>query len=440
MTDIKNKFEQKTQVRSKPERSTGRVFAFEIVEGPGAGSTFTYDETFPSSVLVGSSVACTFRVQDPEASRRHATLDRQGDEIRILDLTSTNGTFVNGVRIREATLAGGELLRFGSTTVRVERTGATNVPALSTASSFGRLHGESVPMRRIYTLAERIAHADFPFLLEGESGTGKETMAEAIHFASARKAGPFETFDCVANGNTEAALFGDAQNRSAFEVANDGSLFLDEVGALGLESQAKLARFLERGELRRAGSSDTFSANVRVIASTRKNLDQLVQEGRFREDLFSKLAVSRIEMPAIRYRLEDVGVLASLFWTELGGAGTIPEDFLTTLRDYSWPGNVRELKEMVGQRIVLGEMAPLTLRGTRDSFVPPPMGQDAVDKILAMDLPLTISRQKLVDDFERKYVERILEKHGGNVTRAAQASGLAHRYFQLLRARQRGTK
>src|SRR6185503_16254311 len=228
---------------------------------PDRGASFTIDSSLPSPVLVGKSPACAVRLGDPEVSRRHANLELVGHRLKITDLESTNGTTVDGVAIGAAFLAGGETARLGRTALRIARHGALR-PAVAPASSFGRVIGESVAMRRIYPICQRLAASDVPVILEGETGTGKEVLAEALHEQGPRAQGPFVVFDCTAVLPTlvESALFGHergaftgavATRKGVFEQAHGGTLLIDEIGDLDLSLQPKLLRAVERGEIRR---------------------------------------------------------------------------------------------------------------------------------------------------------------------------------------------
>jgi transcriptional regulator with GAF, ATPase, and Fis domain len=267
-------------------------------------------------------------------------------------------------------------------------------------------------------------------------------------------------FDCtaVAPNLVESALFGHEKGsftgatesrRGVFEEAHGGTLLLDEIGDLEISLQAKLLRALERSEVQRVGSSRWTKVDVRVLAATRRDLDREIQLGRFRDDLFFRLAVARVELPPLRRRTGDIAVLAHHFWKRLADRGVpFPTDFLPRLEAYDYPGNVRELYNAVARRVALGDLAqietaraasaPVTAGDTPGAGVPPPppsLRGDVTESVLALDLPLVRARERVVEDFERRYVQRILAQHGGNVTNAAAASGIARRYFQLLRAR-----
>jgi DNA-binding NtrC family response regulator len=417
------------------------AFVVDVVDGPDKGYRFAFDSTRPSGVLVGQSAACDVRLSDRQVSRRHAELDVTHKGLRLVDLDSTNGTFVGGLRVAEAYLVGGEVVRLGETALRVLRALSSAKAETSAARSFGAMIGESPEMRRLYPLCQRLAQSDVPIVIEGETGTGKEVLAEALHQASGRAGGPFVVFDCTAvpPALLESALFGHekgsftgatAQRRGVFEQASGGTLFIDEIGELDLPLQPKLLRAIERGEVQRVGAAGWMRVDVRIVAATRRDLDREVQAGRFRDDLFFRLAVGRIELPPLRRRRGDVAVLARHFWRSIAGdARPVPPGLLERLEDYPWPGNVRELQNAIARHVAVGELPAVEAAPQVAS------GGDAIERVLAKDLPLPRARAEIVEAFERRYVERVLERHGGNVSRAAAASGIALRYFQLLRAK-----
>lgn len=425
------------------------AFTVDVIEGPNLGLRFPFDSARPTSVLVGQSEACDVRLSDRQVSRRHAALDFTERGLRLSDLGSTNGTFVGGLRIGEVYLGGGEVVRVGQTAMRLVR--ALTSPRLepSTASGFGAMIGESPEMRRLYPLCERLARSDVPVVIEGETGTGKEVLAEALHQASARAAGPFVVFDCTAVPPLllESALFGHekgsftgavTQRRGVFEQAHGGTLFIDEIGDLDLGLQPKLLRAIERGEVQRVGASRWQRVDVRIVAATRRDLDREVQAGRFRDDLFFRLAVARIELPPLRRRRGDVAVLTRHFWRQIAGPQRpLPGELVDRLQDYAWPGNVRELQNAIARHVVIGELPLSDAAASEPGQEGPPSGpsRDVVERVLDLELPLPRARALIVEEFERRYVQRVLDRHGGSVARAAAASGIALRYFQLLRAK-----
>ncbi len=421
-----------------------------VVEGPDTGKAFDLETSAPSRLLVGTSPACSIKLTDPTVSRRHAAFEpTPKGAYRLNDLGSTNGTVVDGVRIGEAFVRGGEHVRFGSTAVRLETTHVTaDQPALPNAMRFGRTFGASVAMRRLYPLCELLAKARVPVVIEGETGTGKEVLAESLHEMGGSK-GPFVVFDCttVSPQLVEAELFGHVRgaftgaerNRpGVFEEADGGTLLIDEIGDLELSLQAKLLRVIDRGELRRVGSQQTTKVDVRVLAATRRDLDKEVAAGRFRDDLFHRLAVARIELPPLRERHGDVPLLVKQFVQEMGGAPALAAEILTRFADYSWPGNIRELRNLVARYVALGGDAEMPVHPRVASIAPSSEIPDGwLDALVARDIPFPIARRKTLEEFERRYVAAVLARHNGNVSQAAKASGLALRYFRLVRARQK---
>jgi DNA-binding NtrC family response regulator len=440
-------------------------FVLSIVEGHDAGLTRTIDAMHPTRMLIGKSESCELRLQDPSVSRRHVAIEVVSQRLRVTDLGSTNGTHVDGVALGEVYLTGGETIRLGATAINVSRGQPTPAASLPKTRLFGTTLGGSVAMRRLYPLCERLAATDLPVIIEGETGTGKEQLAESLHQMSPRVKEAFVVFDCTAVAPTliESELFGHEKgsftgsvsaHRGVFEQAAGGTLLIDEIGDLPLELQPRLLRVIERLQVRRVGGSEPIAVNVRVIAATRRDLDRMVQQGRFRDDLFHRLAVARIELPPLREREDDIELLARRFWADSGGdPDRIPAALLREWEDYNWPGNVRELRNAVVRRLALGDLAlqgDLAVHGPASapspSHPPPartlaqgvaPLG-DPIAAVLALDLPLGETRQRIVDELERRYVKHVLEANGGNVTRAAAAAGVARRYFHRLKAKVSG--
>lgn len=410
---------------SRGDPVAGLLFVLRVVEGPDAGMSLVLDGINEGRVLLGQSPVCALRLTDRSVSRRHAALRREADAWRIEDLDSSNGTRVNGVRIKEAFLTGGEIVTLGSTSVRLTRAGVAPLEAPSNAQRFGRFIGESPEVRRHFTHWSSLALSSLALLIEGATGTGKELLAEALHDVGPRAGRPFVVLDCSAPGGSEIDL-------PLLEQASGGTLVIDEPAELAPTSQTRLAGLLERAP----------SHQARIITTSRRDLDLEVQEGRFREDLLYRLAGATIELPPLRRRGGDVVLLARHFWKQLGGAGELSDEELAHFDGRTWPGNVRELLNAIAERLAVGpESARL------ESVRPGDPGRsvaersathaDAVTRILAMDLPYVRARQEMLREFEGRYVHNVLEQQGGNVSRAAAHSGLARRYFQILKSRVR---
>ena len=430
-----------TELRSLPRSLPRGGFTIAVTEGPDAGRRVALPG--PARVLVGQGPACEVRLTDRAASRRHVALSVEGARVRLVDLESTNGTTVDGVAVRDCYLLPGQVVRLGDTALRVEPIGEAP-PELTQATSFGRMKGASPAMRALYPLCERLAASTVAVVIEGETGTGKEVLAEALHEQGGRSSRPFVVFDCTTAPPSlvESELFGHERGaftgavstrKGVFEQAHGGTLLIDEIGDLELSLQPKLLRAIERWEFRRVGGNQVIKVDVRVIAATRRDLDHEVQAGRFRDDLYHRLAVARIELPPLRQRKGDIAFLAKQFWTELGGRlEDLPAEALSRWREHSFPGNVRELRNAVARQLALGDLAG---KGASPEREPGAVEGDVLDKILAEGLPLPLGRRRVVEEYERRYVARVLAQHGGNVGAAAAASGIARRYFQLIRAR-----
>jgi len=425
-------------------------FLLTVVGGADDGARMEIDEA-RGPALIGTGPACDLRLTDRMVSRRHVSVEATNRGLRVVDLESKNGLRVGGLSVVEAHLAGGETLALGASSVHVEAVRADPV-RLPRELRFGRMIGTSPAMRRLYPLCAQLAASDVPLLIEGETGTGKEVLAEALHESGPRANQPFVVFDCaaVSPNLVESALFGHERGaftgatgdrRGVFELADGGTLLIDEIGELEPSLQPKLLRVLETGKVQRVGSNAWTKVDVRVLAATRRDLDREVIAGRFRDDLFFRLAVARIELPPLRRREGDVAVLAMQFWRTLGtGGGTLPPEVIARFKDYAWPGNVRELRNAVARFAAIGDVAtgddgPVPT--SPESSPPAPPGTDVVAQALAEGLPFIRARDWVVSEFERRYVEEVLARHQGNVLQAAAASGIARRYFQLIRARSR---
>lgn len=425
------------------------AFRLDVVRGPDAGAAITVDGNAALAALIGTSEVVDLRLRDPEISRRHVSVEVHGAHLRVRDLGSTNGTRVNGTRVVEVLLAGSETIEIGASSISVARVEGSRALPVSNAESFGDYLGRSLAMRKLYPVCQRLAAADVPLVIEGETGTGKEALAEAIHAQGARAGKPFVIFDCTAVPGSliEAALFGHEKGAftgavtakaGVFEEADGGTLLIDEIGDLDVALQAKLLRAVQSREVQRLGGTQWLRADVRIIAATRRDLEREIQAGRFRDDLYYRLAVARIELPPLRRRRGDVALLARHFWATLVNDGTEPpEDFLERLGTYAWPGNVRELHNAVLHRVALGEHADV--EKLQRSSPPPPeadaKSHDVIGEVIADDLPFPRARQKVMEAFEERYVDAVLAKNDGNVSKAAASAGIARRYFYTIRNR-----
>ena len=304
--------------------------------------------------------------------------------------------------------------------------------------AFHNLIGKSPAMQEIYAKIEQVADSRTTVLVTGESGTGKELVAKAIHYNSNRRDRPFVALNCAALPETliESELFGhkkgaftDARQDRAgrFEEADGGTLFLDEIGELPLELQPKLLRALERREVRRIGDDKVRQVNVRIVAATNRSLSIEVERGRFREDLYHRLAEVVVQVPALRHRPEDIPVVARFLETKVRenhpGVPPLPENVLQEWRGMSFPGNVRELRNRVRLALLLGP--------ERQTFVEnedPP--KTTSDLEVRLDEPMFEGFERLKEAYEKAYLQKALEKTGNNVTHTAELAGVGRRYVQ----------
>jgi transcriptional regulator with PAS, ATPase and Fis domain len=426
--------EQVTRLVERPAVVALPSAELRVIDGPDRGLSA---EVGASTLRVGTSAGCQLRLRDPTVSRLHCEVRARGDELRLRDTGSTNGTFVDGVRVYDATISSGSTISVGGSVLRVELADEPLRVQVSDRTSLGELIGTSVAMRRVYTLIERAADSTATVLIEGETGTGKELVARAIHSESTRAAGPFVAVDCgaIAEGLIESELFGHVrgafsgavQTRAGlFEEAAGGTLFLDEIGELPLALQPKLLRVLERREVRRVGSNQSAPIDVRVVAATNRTLAESVNDGTFREDLYYRLSVLEIALPPLRARREDIAVLARHFYLHLAGSA-MPDALLVPLMSRGWPGNVRELRNFIERTVAMG---------TAGAAAPPlPVTSEALEAAVPTHLPLREARSVWSEQFELLYARAILKKAGGNVTRAAQLAGINRRTLQRLLAR-----
>ncbi|MEY4576280.1 MAG: hypothetical protein RL701_983 [Pseudomonadota bacterium] len=315
---------------------------------------------------------------------------------------------------------------------------------------FGRMVGESTAMRQLFELLQRAAASDATVLIEGETGTGKEVSAVAVHESSARRDGPFIVVDCgaIPGQLLESELFGYERGAftgavtartGAFEAADGGTIFLDEIGELSLDLQPKILRALEGRKVKRVGSNTYSPIDVRVIAATNRNLRHEVAEKRFRSDLYYRLAVLHIKLPALRERKSDLPALVDEVLKQLNiadapqAAAIRSQEFIEMLGRYRWPGNVRQLRNYLERRVALGEL--VSPPGS-DTSVPPrpndPPASGGLTVEVAIDQPLKVAREEWNSVFEARYLEAVLARYDDNVTAAARHAGVNRVHFYRL--------
>jgi DNA-binding NtrC family response regulator len=321
---------------------------------------------------------------------------------------------------------------------------------VSSKYRFDNIIGSSPPMQAVYRLVAQCAPTNSTILLTGESGTGKELIARAIHYNSLRRDKPFVAVDCnsLSENLLESELFGHvkgaftgavANRKGMFEVADAGTLFLDEIGNFSTSTQAKLLRVLQEREFRAVGDSRTQAANFRLITATNRDIKTMVDAGTFRDDLYYRINIFPIHVPALRERKDDIPALAyhflKAFGAELGKKVTdISEGAMSALMNYEWPGNVRELENLIQRAAILttdnvirhAHIVNVIDPSRRpDEFVVPKTG-DELKRIKKA------AREKSVEEIEKQFVLEALKRNEWNVTRSAEDTGMQRPNFQAL--------
>jgi transcriptional regulator with GAF, ATPase, and Fis domain len=394
---------------------------------------------------------------DDTVSRHHCELERASAGIVVRDLGSTNHTRIGRTAVREATIEPGATLTIGDVELilRSEPNRAHILPSENPA--FGDVLGPSLAMRTIFGVLERIAPTDAVVLLEGETGTGKDVVARALHARSNRKDQPFVVVDCgaVSYNLIESELFGHergaftgavAARQGAFELGGRGTVFLDEVGELPIDVQPKLLRVLESGEYRRVGGNKPLRNEARIIAATKRNLKHEVERGKFREDLYFRLAVVPITVPPLRTRRDDIPALVEHFLDlakkrdPQAAAVSLSRETVAALSAHDWPGNVRELRNVLDRAIYLA-----TASGEKElRLVDLPVMATMADSNGAMldfdpGRSYRETRSVFEADFERRYVSWLLERHNGNISAAAREAKMDRKHLYDL-ARKHGLR
>jgi transcriptional regulator with GAF, ATPase, and Fis domain len=407
-----------------------------VLSGGAKGTT----QSLGDAIRIGKAPDNDLVLPDDTVSRHHCVLSPRADGIQVRDLESTNGTKVQGARVTEAIVQAGTVLKVGEVEVLL-RPAARNAEVMpSDKTSFGGAIGRSLAMRTLFGVLERIAPTDATVLLEGETGSGKDVLARAICAESPRATKPFVIVDCgaVSYSLIESELFGHergaftgavAARQGAFELADSGTVFLDEIGELPLDVQPKLLRVLETRELRRVGGNRTLKTDVRVIAATKRNLKREVEAGKFREDLFFRLAVVPVTVPPLRLRRDDVPLLVEHI-LKASGAGTtltIGAEALQSLAAHDWPGNVRELRNVIERSVYMARAVGQTQLDVVS--LPVPMGGAGDALQFEPGKSYRDTRAKYETDFERRYVKWLLARHGGNVSAAARDAKMDRKHL-----------
>jgi DNA-binding NtrC family response regulator len=414
---------------------------------------------------IGTHPSNDVTLEDPSVSRFHCRIVPDPLGWRVEDTGSTNGTLLQGLRVHGAVLPEAEeaVLVLGNSTLRIRTSTPAARALVPMMPSFGSLTGTGRAMRKLFALLEKVAASDINCFIQGESGTGKELVATEIVQRGARADKPFVVVDCgaISPSLVESELFGhvrgaftgaDRDRVGAFEAADGGTVFLDEVGELPLEVQPKLLRALEQREIRRVGETRARKVNVRVVSATNRDLEREVNKGTFRGDLYFRIAVITVRVPPLRERLEDLPQLIRTFLAHAGAEGSehlFGHEVIDELARHEWPGNVRELRNYVERSVVLQTArmsltppAPAPASSSSDLGMPVggtgplgrPSSRSLEDSAREVDVgvPFKLAKEALIERFERAYLRGILERANGNMTLAARLAGIDRMYLHRL--------
>ncbi len=410
------------------------------------GNDDTWFEVGQDPLIVGRNPACQVVVEDGKVSAVHVEFMATEEGVRVRDLGSRNGSYVSDVRVGEVVVSTPCTLRIGATTIAFEplRPEKVTVPSIP---SFGPLVGHSEAMRQIFDRLGKIAPTDLTLLICGETGSGKELAAKAVHDHSKRADKPFVVVDCGSIPPTlaEATLFGHERgaftgaidrHNSPFQDAEGGTIFLDELGELPLDVQPKLLRALAERRVKSVGGSTYKPFDVRVIAATRRDLVRQVNQGGFRSDLYFRVAQVKVELPALRSRVEDIPILVRSMLKDLGGEHVyerVTNQQLERLMRYDFPGNVRELRNAVQVAYALADGGEVDvaahLGALADGGVPreggEPSGASGMAAAFAAfeGAPFQDAKREVLARFSQEYFKHLAEESHGNVSEMARSAG-----------------
>ncbi len=425
-------------IDERPEAIVFRRMRVTVVLGPDQGVTCESDAR---EISIGTSDGNDLVLTDPAVARHHCVLESTPQGFRLTDLGSTNGTRLGPYRVERGYLGAGAQISIGASAIKFEALDELVSEPLSADDRFGAVLGKSPAMRRLFADLPRIAASDATVLLEGETGTGKGLICDAIHQASPRRDGPFVVVDCGAIPPTliESELFGHERGAftgahttriGAFEAAQGGTVFLDELGELPLDMQPKLLRALEERSIKRVGSVTPIALDVRVIAATSRDLREEVNRGTFRADVFYRMNVVRLRVPPLRERREDIPLYVAHFYEQFvdGGDRRPPPALVAAMSRSAWLGNVRELRAAVERAVLLGDPA-----WSGDA----PAAEVDTDESLEIDTkqPFRVAKQRAVDRWERAYLAAILREAGGSLSAAARLARMDRNYLRERVAR-----
>ena len=420
--------------RAKVSHVQIREWTLEVLAGPDKGKKF---KTLDPLIRVGSDPSNDLVLSDSTVSRRHLEVERSDKRLVLRDVGSRNGTFLDGRQVMQTVIEPGDKIVLGKTRLAIKENTKTTRVEIVGVESFGQLVGSSERMRAVFAVLRRVAKEDVNLLIEGETGTGKEVAARAVHTYSHRAQGSFRVVDChlMTAEAAELELFGSGDEEGVFEANAGGTVFLDEVGELPLSVQPKLLRVLESREVKRGGKGEPIEVDVRIIASTSRNLEEDVAQDRFRSDLYFRLAVAKVRMPPLRTRREDIPVLAEQMMEGLGTPIELSSQTLGLFDSYEWPGNVRELRNVLERGALMQETGnahwleffanPSTSKGQS--------GSKSITAITA-GLPYHEAKDRVLADFERLYFAEVMKNASFDMEVAEKKTGLSMQsLYRLLK-------
>jgi DNA-binding NtrC family response regulator len=390
------------------------------------------------TIRIGSGEGNDILIPDRTVSRKHAELTLTPEGVELRDLGSRNGTFYFGNRVGTIVLAFGARIQLGAVTIAIEPDTEGLLDGLAYArNEYRGVLGASPRMRKLFALLQRLESSTATVLIEGESGVGKEVVAHAIHDGSPHAGGKFVALNCGAIprelvgselfGHKKGAFTGAVDARKgAFELADRGTLFLDEIGELPLDVQPALLRALELGEIRPVGGEEPRNVKARVIAATNRDLATEVSAGRFRQDLFYRLAVLRIQVPPLRGRPEDIDLLAQHFAREANTK--LSPQLMEQLRARAWPGNARELRNAIQAYGAMGALPEPTPAERLDL-------ESMIRAQIDPTLPYGGQKEAFVEQFSRAYIVALLQYTGGNQAAAARIGKLDRTHLGRMMAK-----
>lgn len=389
-------------------------------------------------LTIGSGADCDVVLKDPFVSKKHAEIRLSDHGFLLTDLNSTNGTIVNGTKIREGYVTKDQEFTLGKSKIWVNfKSESEGDVAAFGEDHFCGIYGKSHEMRMLFGRIQVVAGTDMTVLVQGETGSGKEMVARAIHDLSSRKDKPYIILNCgaISANLIESELFGhergaftgaDQRHIGVFEQASGGTLFLDEIGELPLEMQAKILRVLEYQTLRRVGGTQDIKVDVRLIAATHRDLIRMVGENKFREDLFFRLYVLPLRVPPLRERREDIEILSQIFIKKFSRANGIflSDEALDKLKKHSWPGNVRELKNTIMRTLAFLKGSTILVQDIEVVKMPVVAFVNETSPSLPAHSTTDVIAPTAVDQFERERIMKAIERSCGDKAAAAQMLGI----------------